>query len=128
MKGLPSEFLGALFGAWIGVATRIWDRPWYEIVVFVLTIALIALFLSVVTVPYAREIRWTAGVVLTLLALLSGLTFAFFPGFEILMPEQLVFYYVLLIVWLTIGLIGIRLETKIEDISNRLLSKSSREK
>ena len=114
MRNIPDEFLGALFGAWIGITTEIWNKPFWLVGLFTLTIIILALALDVAAGPFKDSTRVNAGLILLLLGITSGVVFTFAPGFEVFDDsKQLVFFWLLLAGWLVVGVVSIFLTQRL---------------
>lgn len=119
MRNIPDEFLGALFGAWIGVVTKIWNAPIWSIISFVGSLVIIALLLDVVAGPFRSYVRRTAGAILLSVALASGVVFTWAPGFVIFHdPKQVFFFWVLLAAWM-VGILSTILSKRLPQETNR---------
>jgi len=105
MKSVSNEFLGALFGAWVGIVTELWKKPPYVIGTFILLIVVISLLLSTLDSAKDNNIRWSFVVLMIILTAFSGVFFTFVPIFKIFGENQLTFYYILLISWLLVGIL-----------------------
>lgn len=121
-RDLPDEFLGALFGAWIGIATEVWNRPWVEIIVFIVGIASIAFLLNLVAVLYTPAIRWGLIILLLSISITSGVVFSSWRNFQILEPNQLTFFYFLLIAWVLVKIVSPRIHARLSELSARFES------
>lgn len=114
MRHVPDEFLGALFGAWIGVATEIWTKPLQNVALFVGSLALLAILLDIASSPYNRFVRYVALVILILLAVTVGVVFTFTPGLKVFFDDsQLGFFYILLVIWLGTGIVSTLLSQRL---------------
>jgi hypothetical protein len=117
MRSLLDEFLGALLGAWLGVATQIWNKSPFAIFTFIAGLGLIALLLNIVSAPLDRVIRIGAMLCLLFVAVGSGPLFLWMQVFTNL--NQLWFYYIILAVWLIVGSVAVYLEKALPRIAYR---------
>lgn len=103
MRTITDSFLGAVLSAWLGIETRIWEKPFLTIFFFVLALGVQSVLLNVsIASNLKSELRIFLVVILLTLFSTSGLAFA---KLEIIAgDQQIIFYYSILLGWLVIGL------------------------
>lgn len=118
LRTILDQFLGALLGAWVGVATEIWKEPPLTIIIFVGSLSAIALLLNMISSTMDKYLRIVAGAFLVLLFVTSGFGFNFLGILETL--DQLWFYYSVLGCWLALGALSTVLESRLRGLTVNL--------
>lgn len=116
MKSLHNEFLGALFGAWLGFVTKLWEKELLAVFLFIFGIGLVAVMISVASSSYKWYWRVVAGVVAALVVWITGTAFSRVEDWTIFVSGQENFYYTIIFVWFVVSLFSEKIHQVVKQL------------